>query len=197
MRGLTDGATLKSSESSFPPACTLEPHRRLKVLVLDIWQTHSQTLWSELGHSHTVCSLWCTTALLEYDYFLPQHFLWRPSCTHTTFISRWHFIWLYCWSQINTVFQIHLTAVEPSLVVLDVSSVSPHWILWTFVVTAAAIKQKVYLHTLKGSILCIILYVADPATFLASDRVLGTLFSSENILFICFKKDKYIWVCKY
>ena len=28
------------------------------------------------------------------------------------------------------------------------------------------------------------LYVADPATFLASNSVLGTLFSSENILFI-------------
>ena len=28
------------------------------------------------------------------------------------------------------------------------------------------------------------LYVADPATFLASDSVLGTLYSSENSLFI-------------
>ena len=93
MRGLTDGATLKSSESSFPPACTLEPHRtvRLKVLVLDIWQTHSQTLWSELGHSHTVCSLWCTTALLEYDYFLPHTLKYRLTFSLKTLVYTHYF----------------------------------------------------------------------------------------------------------
>ena len=48
MRGLADRATQKSSESSFPLACTHEPHRtiRLKVLVSDIWQTPTQTYWS-------------------------------------------------------------------------------------------------------------------------------------------------------
>ena len=31
---------------------------------------------------------------------------------------------------------------------------------------------------------CFVLYVADPATFLASNSVLGTLLSSESNLFI-------------
>ena len=39
------------------------------------------------------------------------------------------------------------------------------------------------------------LYVADPATFLASNSVLGTLFSPENSLLFCHGRNKYIWVC--
>ena len=35
------------------------------------------------------------------------------------------------------------------------------------------------------------LYLADPASFLASNRVVGILFSSENSLFI------QLWVCYY
>ena len=41
------------------------------------------------------------------------------------------------------------------------------------------LKRTIQFHTVS---LC--LYVADPATFLASNSVLGTLFSSENSLFI-------------
>ena len=40
------------------------------------------------------------------------------------------------------------------------------------------------------------LYVADPATFLASNSVMGTLFSSGNSLFIhLWTKKEYFWVC--
>ena len=52
-------------------------------------------------------------------------------------------------------------------------------------------KQTEQLHTV---LLCI--EVADRATFLASNRDLGTLLSSENSLFIqLWKLKKYIWLC--
>ena len=35
--------------------------------------------------------------------------------------------------------------------------------------------------------------MADPATFLASNSVLGTLFTSDSSLFIQWWKDKYFW----
>ena len=39
------------------------------------------------------------------------------------------------------------------------------------------------------------LYLADPATFLASFGVLGTRFSSENSLFIQLWQNKNVRVC--
>ena len=51
-------------------------------------------------------------------------------------------------------------------------------------------EQRNFIFTVS----CFCLYVADPATFLASNSVLGTLFSPENSF--CTKLwTKYKWVC--
>ena len=61
-------------------------------------------------------------------------------------------------------------------------------------------KRKILIK-FHAVLLC--LYVADPANFLASNSVLGTLFSSENSLFIQGKKNNCKFVilshryCKY
>ena len=53
--------------------------------------------------------------------------------------------------------------------------------------------------TLKGNKIsyCFTLYVADPATFLASNSVLGPYFSSENSLFFFTHGKKYIFQSLY
>lgn len=98
-RGLADRATQKSSESRFPLACTHEPHQiksdyKCWCRIFDKLPLRHTGLWSELGHSHTICTLQRTTALLEYDYFCHilsrtvWYFLWRPSCTHTQLLFQ-------------------------------------------------------------------------------------------------------------
>lgn len=52
-------------------------------------------------------------------YPLDWHFFDEP-CSHY-YISTWHFIWLYCWSQINAVFKIHHTTDLPLLVIINTS----------------------------------------------------------------------------
>ena len=56
-------------------------------------------------------------------------------------------------------------------------------------------SRKLNKQTLKDNTTQYCLYVADPATFLASNSALGILFSSENSLFIqLWKKHMYFWV---
>ena len=49
--------------------------------------------------------------------------------------------------------------------------------------------------TLKDDTVSFCLYVADPATCPASNSVQGTLFSSEDGLFIKYGNDEYFSVC--